>query len=62
LFRPEAMRVVIPLQVVYKSLWLGTFVAPLLATNRRADVPVAISIVFLAIVLSYPAIYWLAVR
>ncbi|MEM1040249.1 MAG: hypothetical protein AAGI12_12370 [Pseudomonadota bacterium] len=47
-------------QIVYKSLWLILFVAPL--WMRGEPYPVGISVVFVGIVLTYPAILWTAMR
>lgn len=41
-------------QIVYKTLWLLMFVAPLVLAGRSADVPWGISGSFIAIVLVYP--------
>lgn len=42
------------IQVIYKTLWLLTFVLPLLIAGRSGEVPWGISLTFLVIVLSYP--------
>jgi hypothetical protein len=57
---PEAMSLILPIQIFYKSTWLITFVIPKLSSGQRADIPMGISIVFALIVISYPIIYWLA--
>ncbi len=41
-------------QIIYKTLWLGMFVAPLVLAGRSGDVPWGISGSFIAIVLVYP--------
>ena len=41
-------------QIVYKTLWLLMFVAPLVVAGRSGDVPWGISGSFIAIVLIYP--------
>jgi hypothetical protein len=57
---PALFAPVLPIQVFYKSVWLLTFVLPLLRSGK--PVPVGISLVFLVIVLSYPVIFWAAMR
>ena len=48
-------------QVIYKSIWLLTYVAPRLAAGRTAQIPAGIAGSFLAIVLVWPwAIPWRA--
>ncbi|MFM5913786.1 MAG: hypothetical protein ACKOPR_03445 [Chakrabartia godavariana] len=41
-------------QIIYKTLWLAMFVAPLVLAGRSGDVPWGISSSFIAIVLIYP--------
>lgn len=41
-------------QIIYKTLWLAMFVAPLVLVGRSGDVPWGISSSFIAIVLIYP--------
>jgi hypothetical protein len=59
---PSAMRIILPIQIVYKSIWLLTFVVPRLKSSGTAGVPVGISVVFLLIVVTYPFIFWLGTR
>lgn len=47
-------------QIVYKSLWLILFIGPL--WMRGEPYPVGISTVFVLIILTYPAIFWAAMR
>jgi hypothetical protein len=62
LARPDAVKLVIPLQVIYKSIWLATFIAPKLTNGNRSEIPVGIATTFLLIVLTYPVIYWFTTR
>ena len=41
-------------QIIYKTLWLAMFAAPLVLAGRSGDVPWGISSSFIAIVLIYP--------
>jgi len=41
-------------QIIYKTLWLAMFVAPLVLAGRSGDVPWGISSSFIGIVLIYP--------
>jgi small-conductance mechanosensitive channel len=58
LVQPKFFAPVILIQVFYKALWLVLFVLP--AIRSKGSVPTGIAIVFVAIVLSYPVLYWLA--
>ncbi|MEP3227223.1 MAG: hypothetical protein ABJO01_14695 [Parasphingorhabdus sp.] len=58
LFAPRFFAPIILVQIFYKSLWLLIFVLPLVAADKFHLVPWGISSVFLAIVISYPIIYW----
>jgi hypothetical protein len=60
LFRPAFFSPVVIIQIVYKSLWLLAFVLPLVIAGK--PIPIGISVTFAAIVLTYPALLWLAVR
>jgi hypothetical protein len=51
---PERFVAILVLQVVYKALYLGIFVAPLLLRGGVASVPIGLSLCFLAIVLVWP--------
>lgn len=59
---PEFFAPVILIQIVYKTLWLAVFVAPLVLNAKGAAVPWGIAATFAAIVLTYPVLYWLAWR
>lgn len=52
---------VILIQIVYKALWLATFVLPLIIAGRGAEVPWGIATIFAAIVVTYPFLFWKAV-
>jgi hypothetical protein len=56
LFWPVSMSPLLLIQVIYKSLWLLVFVLPRLLVGRHHDIPLGISLTFLAIVLSYPCV------
>jgi hypothetical protein len=60
LFAPRAFAVVLLIQVFYKAVWLATFVAPRWQSGE--PVPVGISLVFVAIVVTYPLLYWVGTR
>jgi hypothetical protein len=60
LFMPAVFAPVLLIQVFYKALWLGVYVAPLLLHGKSVQVPVGISTIFLLIVLMYPIIFWKA--
>jgi hypothetical protein len=51
---PVQMSPLLLIQVIYKSLWLLVFVMPRLLKGNVSEVPSAIALVFLVIVLSYP--------
>jgi hypothetical protein len=53
---------VLLIQIVYKTLWLAVFVAPLVVAQRSAEVPWGVSTIFALIVLTYPVIFWLGTR
>ncbi|RVT40262.1 hypothetical protein [Sphingobium algorifonticola] len=48
------------IQIAYKALWLALFVLPLLVSGQSAAVPWGITLVFAAIVMTYPLLYWRA--
>jgi hypothetical protein len=48
------------IQVVYKSLWLAAFFGPLVLAGK--PVPIGVSVTFGMIVLTYPALLWMAAR
>jgi hypothetical protein len=62
LWWPRFFAAVLPIQILYKSLWLVLFVAPLAQRAGWDAVPKGISITFLIIVLTYPVILWFALR
>lgn len=49
-------------QVVYKALWLATFVVPAFQQSGLAAVPIGISACFAFIVVTYPLLMVLAAR
>lgn len=58
LAQPKFFAPVVLIQVFYKALWLLVFVLPAHLSDR--PVPTGISAVFLLIVITYPALFWLA--
>ncbi len=62
LARPNAVKLIIPLQVIYKSIWLVAFIAPKLAAGRKPEIPIGIATVFILVALAYPAIYWFSTK
>lgn len=59
---PRFFAPVLLIQIFYKALWLGLFVLPVLQTAGWNAAPKGISIVFLGIVVSYPFLFWAAMR
>jgi hypothetical protein len=57
---PEFFAPVVIVQVIYKSLWLLLFILPL--ARSGAPIPIGITAVFGLIVVSYPVLFWLAIR
>jgi hypothetical protein len=57
LFFPRFFAPLLLIQIFYKALWLGVFVAPLLF-NPEAKWPRGIAICFALIVLTYPFLFW----
>ena len=55
---PKLFAPVLVVQIIYKSLWLALFVAPLVIAGRSSDVPWGISASFIAIVATYPWLLW----
>ena len=47
-------------QIVYKALWLALFILPLVRAGEAY--PAGITAVFVAIVLSYPFLFWFGTR
>jgi hypothetical protein len=62
LWWPRFFAALLPIQIIYKSLWLGVFVVPLAQRSGWDAVPKGISITFLIIVVTYPFILWFAMR
>jgi hypothetical protein len=62
LWWPRFFAAVLPIQIIYKSLWLAVFVVPLAQRSGWDAVPKGISITFLIIVVTYPFILWFAMR
>lgn len=58
LVMPRLFAPLLVVQIIYKSLWLLVFVAPLVAAGRGGDVPWGISTSFLMIVATYPLLLW----
>jgi hypothetical protein len=59
---PRFFAALLPIQIIYKSLWLMLFVVPLAQRSGWDATPKGISITFLIIVLTYPFILWFALR
>jgi hypothetical protein len=59
---PRFLAPVLLIQIFYKALWLGLFVLPILQTAGWNAIPKGISLVFLGIVVSYPFLFWAAMR
>ncbi len=55
---PKLFAPLLVVQIIYKSLWLLVFVAPLVAAGRGSDVPWGISASFILIVATYPLLLW----
>lgn len=49
-------------QVIYKSIFLATYSLPRALSGRRREIPWGVSLSFLAIVLTYPVVVWMALR
>jgi hypothetical protein len=62
LWWPRFFAALLPIQIIYKSLWLAVFVVPLAQRSGWDAVPKGISITFLIIVVTYPFILWFAMR
>lgn len=62
LWWPRLFAAVLPIQIIYKSLWLILFIVPLAQRSGWDAVPKEISITFLIIVVTYPFILWFALR
>ncbi len=58
LFSPKFFAPVLLIQVVYKSLWLVTYVLPTLRDGK--PIPTGVALVFLVIVCTYPILFWLS--
>lgn len=57
---PAFFAPVLLIQIIYKSLWLMLFVVPLLRAGEV--IPSGVASVFLMIVLTYPVLFYMAVR
>lgn len=57
LFLPRFFAPVLLIQILYKSVWLAVFIAPLVIHGKPW--PSGIAICFLAIVTTYPFLFWL---
>lgn len=62
LFWPRQMAPLLAMQVLYKAIWLATFVAPLAGKSGWQAVPAGISLCFAGIVAAWPVFIWLALR
>jgi hypothetical protein len=62
LWWPGFFAPVLLIQVFYKALWLGLFVLPVAQQSGWSAIPMGISVTFLLIVLTYPFIFWFALR
>ncbi|WP_108812636.1 hypothetical protein [Sphingorhabdus sp. Alg231-15] len=58
MFAPRVFAPVILIQIFYKSIWLLVFVLPLIAAGESDQVPWGISATFIAIIVSYPILFW----
>lgn len=56
LFVPQFFAPVLLIQIVYKSVWLIVFITPLIIHGKPW--PVGIAVCFLAIVATYPWLFW----
>ena len=60
LFQPRAFVGVLVLQVIYKSLYLGLFVLPLVRAQGWSAAPQGVTLSFIVIVALWPALIWAA--
>lgn len=60
LAQPRAFVGVMLLQVIYKSLYLGLFIWPLVRSSGWSSAPLGVTISFILIVLLWPALIWAA--
>lgn len=58
LFAPRFFAPIVLIQVFYKSLWLLAFVMPLVMAGKSDQAPWGIATTFIAIVVSYPFLFW----
>ncbi|QTD56684.1 hypothetical protein [Parasphingorhabdus cellanae] len=58
LYAPRFFAPIILIQIFYKTLWLLVFALPLIAAGKSDQVPWGIAATFIAIVLSYPFLFW----
>lgn len=56
LFYPERFSPLLAMQVIYKSLWLVSYVAPRIRKKHYKEIPVGITSCFIFIVFTYPLI------
>ena len=57
---PATLAPLLVFQILYKSLWLGLFVLPLLASGQASDIPRGVTISFVAIIIVWPLLLWKA--
>ncbi|MDP3492735.1 MAG: hypothetical protein Q8R82_06440 [Hyphomonadaceae bacterium] len=58
IFYPVLFAPLLAMQVIYKTVWLLTFVGP--AASAKARLPTGIAACFAGIVLTWPVFLWLA--
>jgi len=51
---PTSFAWLLVFQVIYKSIWLATYVLPRLKAKRRTEIPTGITLAFVCIVLTWP--------
>ncbi len=62
LMLPREMMAVLILQVIYKAVFLAREALPSLVAGIQDGPPLLLTIIFLAIVLTYPIVIWHALR
>ena len=62
LWRPGSVASLLVFQVVYKTIWLATFVLPVWRSGGAAEVPWGVTSVFIFIVLLWPVVIAMAWR
>lgn len=59
---PRFFAAVLPIQIIYKALWLALFIMPLAMRSGLAGIPLGISVIFFLIVMTYPFILWFGLK